>query len=89
MAARGNVAVRIPAALIAQAQAAAAQDDTSVEQFVCRAIEEKIAAIEQAKLLAERARRGSRDSFARLLAKAGTHAPRHGDDIPEGWLPDA
>jgi len=88
MAARSGVAVRVPAELIARAKAVAARDDSSVERFVCRAIEEKIAAMDQARLLADRADRGSRDSFARLLAKAGTRPPGQGDEPPRGWPPE-
>jgi hypothetical protein len=87
MAAIDDIAVRVPAALLSEAKTWAERDATSVEQFVRQAIERMIADRSDAQYFAERAARGSLADFDRLLAKAGTQAPRRGDEIPEGWLP--
>jgi hypothetical protein len=89
MASVNDIAVRVPAALLNEAKAWAERDATPVERFVQDAIEEKIVARREATYLAERAARGSLADFDRILAKAGTEPPRPGDELPDGWLPDA
>jgi predicted DNA-binding protein len=88
MASSVDVAVRVPAELMDEAKAWAERDATPVDQFIRHAIEQRIA-LREAAYLAERAARGSRDDFARILAKAGTEPPRPGDELPDGWLPGA
>jgi hypothetical protein len=86
MAAIDSFAIPVPEELIGAARTWAERDAVSVEQFVRRAIEETIAARQDAFYLADRASRGSVADLDRILAKAGTEPPAPGDEIPEGWV---
>lgn len=73
--------LRLPASIKAEAEKLAAEDGTSLNQFVATAVAEKLAALRTAAFFAGRAGKGNRDAFRRLLTREGGDAPRVGDEV--------
>ena len=61
----------------------AAKDGISVDQFYASAAAEKLAAIETADYIAQRAARADREAFLRVLAKVPDAEPEAWDRLPE------
>ncbi|MGB8841962.1 MAG: YlcI/YnfO family protein [Aliidongia sp.] len=74
--------LRLPASIKAEAERLAAEDGTSLNQFVATAVAEKLAALRTAAFFTGRAGKGDRETFRRLLTRAGGEAPRPGDEAP-------
>ena len=64
-----TVSFQIPDSLKSHIERLALADGISVEQFLTLAAAEKVAALDAGQYLAERAARGDRDAFLRVLAK--------------------
>ena len=77
-----TVSVQLPDSLHEKMQELAARDDISVDQFITVAVAEKMSALLTSGYLRERARRGSRSKFERVLAKVPDVAPVPGDEWP-------
>lgn len=77
--------LRLPASVKAEAERVAAEDGTSLNQFVATAVSEKLAAMRTATFFAERRGKGDRDTFRALLTRRGGQPPQSGDEVPEGW----
>lgn len=77
-----NYALRVQASLFAEVKKVAEQEGTTINQFINVAIAEKLATLRTESYFQERAARGDRKAFRRILNKAGTEAPRAGDERP-------
>ena len=74
--------LRLPASVKAEAEKLAAEDGTSLNQFVASAVAEKLAALRTAAFFTGRSGRGDRDAFRRLLTREGGEPPQPGDEAP-------
>jgi len=74
--------LRLPVSIKAEAEKLAAQEGTSLNQFVATAVAEKLAVLRTASYFAERKGRADWEAFDRLMARAGGEAPRPGDEMP-------
>jgi len=77
-----NYALRVQASLFAEVKKVADQEGTTINQFINVAIAEKLSALRTESYFQERAARGDRKAFRRILDKAGTETPRAGDERP-------
>jgi hypothetical protein len=79
-----SISLRLPESLHRQARALAEREDISINQLIATALAEKMAALMTGEYLAERAARGSRKKFDRVLKKVRAHdrAPVSGDELP-------
>jgi len=75
--------LRLPASIKAEAERLAAQDGTSLNQFVAAAVAEKIGALRAADYFAARKGRADREAFQRFMARDGGMPPQPGDEMPE------
>jgi hypothetical protein len=64
-----SISLRLPESLHKQARELAKKEDISINQLIATALAEKMAALMTGEYLAERARRGSRRKFDRVLRK--------------------
>lgn len=79
--------VNIPESLHRRAQSLAQDDGVPLDQFIATALAEKVAVLDADSYIRERAARGSREKFERVLAKVpdvepGEHdrlSPRNGE----------
>ncbi|HEY7878332.1 MAG TPA: toxin-antitoxin system HicB family antitoxin [Gemmatimonadaceae bacterium] len=76
------ISLRLPDSIHQKIKELAERDRTSINQFIATAAAEKVAALEAEQYLAERARRGQRQRFLELLAKAPAVEPEEIDRIP-------
>jgi hypothetical protein len=76
-----SISLRLPDSLHKQARELAERDNISINQLIATALAEKMAALLAGEYLAERARRGSRKKFSRVLKKVRDAAPDAGDEI--------
>jgi hypothetical protein len=74
--------LRLPVSIKAEAEKLAAQEGTSLNQFVATAVAEKLAVLRTASYFAERKGRADWEAFDRLMTRAGGEAPRPGDEMP-------
>ncbi|MDQ2667017.1 MAG: type II toxin-antitoxin system HicB family antitoxin [Gemmatimonadota bacterium] len=76
-----SISLRLPESLHRQARALAEREDISINQLIATALAEKMSALMTGEYLAERAARGSRQKFDRVLKKVTKigHAPVSGD----------
>jgi hypothetical protein len=74
--------LRLPASIKAEAERLAAQDGTSLNQFVASAVAEKVASLRTADFFAARKGRGDAAAFRRLMRRDGGEPPRAGDEMP-------
>ncbi len=78
-------ALRLPASVKAEAEKLAAEDGTSLNQFVATAVAEKVSALRTAQYFAERKGRADWAAFDRIMSRKGGEAPQAGDEIPQGF----
>jgi hypothetical protein len=76
-----NLSLRLPDSLHEKVRELAARDDISINQFIATAVAEKAAALLTVAYLAERAKRGDRSAFDRILARVPRVPPVPGDEI--------
>ena len=76
-----TLSLRLPESLHRKVRELAAREDISINQFIATAVAEKMAALLTSEYLAERARRGSRAKFERVLAKVRDVEPDPGDEL--------
>jgi hypothetical protein len=79
-----SISLRLPESLHRQARELAEREDISINQLIATALAEKMAALMTGEYLAERAARGSRRKYDRVLKKvrALDRAPVTGDELP-------
>jgi len=75
-----TLSLRLPDSLHEKVRELAAQDDISINQFIATAVAEKMAAFLTLDYLAERAARGNRAAFERVLRKVPARPPIPGDE---------
>ena len=75
MPAMSTISLRLPESLHERVRELAKKDDVSINQFITTALAEKMSALLTEEYLAQRAKRGSRRKFQRVLAKVGKTAP--------------
>lgn len=81
MATTSNYALRLLASLKAEAEKVAAEEGTTLNQFINVAVAEKLAALRTARYFEERASRAQPGAFDRLMKTAGDELPRLGDEV--------
>jgi hypothetical protein len=72
--------LRLPVSIKAEAEKLAAEEGTSLNQFVATAVAEKLAVLRTASYFAKRKGRADWDAFDRLMERTGGEAPRPGDE---------
>lgn len=83
MARTSNYALRLLTSLKAEAEKVAAEEGTTLNQFINVAVAEKLAALRTARSWKYRAVRADLAVFDQLLAHAGEEPPRPGDELPD------
>lgn len=78
-----TMSLRLPESLHEKVRELAEREGVSINQLVTTALAEKISALLTQEYLEERAARGSRDEFLRILDKVPHAAPDPGDELPE------
>ena len=78
-----NYALRLLTSLKAEAEKVAAEEGTTLNQFINVAVAEKLAALRTARYFQERAARADLAAFDRILEHAGAELPRSGDETPD------
>ncbi len=73
--------VNIPESLRRRAQSLAQSDGVPLDQFIATALAEKVAVLDADSYIRERAARGSREKFDRVLAKVPDVEPEELDRL--------
>ncbi len=73
--------VNIPESLRRRAQSLAQDDGVPLDQFIATALAEKVAVLDADSYIRERAVRGSREKFDRVLAKVPDVEPEEHDRL--------
>ncbi|MFQ5794466.1 MAG: toxin-antitoxin system HicB family antitoxin [Candidatus Bipolaricaulia bacterium] len=81
-----TLSVRLPNSLHKQLRELAKSEGISINQLIASAVAEKMAALMTADYLEERAQRGSREKFERVLAKVPDVEPEDFDRMPNKSL---
>lgn len=81
MARTSNYALRLLTSVKVEAEKVAAEEGTTLNQFINVAVAEKLAALRTAQYFQERAARADLAAFDRLLARAGNEPPQPGDEM--------
>jgi len=76
-----TLSLRLPDSLHKKVRELAAKDAISINQFIATAVAEKMSVLLTSAYLVERARRGSRAKFERVLAKVRDVPPLPGDNL--------
>lgn len=76
-----TMSLRLPESLHRKVRELAEQEGVSINQLVTTALAEKVAALMTVEYVAERASRGSRKEFERVLAKVKDRPPVRGDEL--------
>ena len=79
-----SYALRVPSSTMEELKKVAAEEGTSINQFINVAIAEKLAALRTAEYFRERAVRADMEAFWQILENAGTEEPRERDALPGG-----
>jgi hypothetical protein len=77
-----SLRVNIPESLRRRAEALAKDDGVPLDSFIASALAEKIAALDAEDYLRDRASRGSREKFERVLRKVPDSEPCEQDRLP-------
>jgi predicted transcriptional regulator len=75
------MSVRLPESLHREIKELAEAEGISMNQFIAMAAAEKISSLKTVKYLDERAERGSREKFDRVLAKVSSREPEAEDKL--------
>ena len=75
-----TISLRLPESLHKQARELAAQEGISINQLIATSLAEKMAALMTGEYLSERAQRGSRRKFERVLKKVRDCPPSPVDE---------
>ena len=78
-----TVSIKVPDSVKRHVERLAAKDGIAVDQFYATAAAEKLAALETADYIAQRAARADREAFLRVLAKAPDTEPEEWERLPE------
>lgn len=80
-----NYALRLPASLKKEVEKVAADDGSTLNQFIVSAVAEKLSALKTEEYFAKRAARANATAFDKLMTRTGGQPPQAGDEIPEGY----
>ena len=75
-----TISLRLPESLHRQARELAEKEGISINQLIATSLAEKMSALMTGEYLEERARRGSRKAFHRVLRKVKDREPVAGDE---------
>ena len=78
-----TMSLRLPESLHEKVRELAEREGVSINQLVTTALAEKISALLTQEYLEERAARGSREKYLRILDKVPDTQPDPGDELPE------
>jgi hypothetical protein len=78
-------ALRLPVSVKAEAEKLAAEEGTSLNQFVATAVAEKVSALRTARYFAEKKGRTDWDAFQRIMARTTGERPQPADEVPESY----
>lgn len=76
-----TISLRLPNSLHKRVREVAAMDDVSINQLITTAVAEKLAALHAQEYLEERASRGKRAAYERVLGKVRKRAPAAEDAL--------
>ncbi len=76
-----KIQINIPQSLYNQLNEIAEKEGVSIDQFVATAVAEKLSALMTEDYLGERARRGRREEFERVMAKVSEKEPPKYDKL--------
>lgn len=77
----GNYALRLLSSVKTEAEKVAAEEGTTLNQFINVAVAEKLSALRTERYFRERAERGHLSAFDSFLDGAGDEPPQPGDEI--------
>lgn len=77
-----TLSLRLPESLHRSVGELAREEGISINQLISTAVAEKLSALRTAEILGERASRGSRKAFERVLARVPSAAPLPEDELP-------
>jgi hypothetical protein len=77
------MSLRLPESLHRKVRELAEQEGVSINQFITTALAEKLSALMTVEYLEERAARGDRQRFERVLKKVKNRQPDPGDEIED------
>lgn len=80
-----NYALRLPASLKKEVERVAADDGTTLNQFIVSAVAEKLSALKTADYFQSRAARADLPRLEKLLARRSSESLREGDEIPPDY----
>jgi hypothetical protein len=78
-----TMSLRLPESLHEKARELAEREGISINQLVTTALAEKISALLTQEYFEERAARGSREEFLRILGRVPHGEPDPGEELPE------
>jgi hypothetical protein len=78
-----TLSLRLPESVHKKLAELAKEEGISLNQLLCSAAAEKLAALMTEEYLAERAKRGSLGKFKSVLAKVPKAKPMPGDELPD------
>ena len=73
--------LRMPKSLVAEVKEIALQDGTSLNQFICCAVAEKMSAMRAVRYIEKKAEKADEKAFYEIMAKTGNNPPIEGDEI--------
>jgi len=76
-----TISLRLPDSLHKRVRELAKKEEISINQFIATALAEKMSALLTSVYLEERAKRGSRRKFERVLAKVRNRKPDERDSL--------
>ena len=77
-----TISVRIPDSIYKRIKSLAKEEHLSINQFINSAVSEKLSAYQTEAYLDERAARGDRGKFQKVLGKVPDRPPVEGDELP-------
>ncbi len=75
------LSLRIPESLHKRARILANEDNISINQFITSALAEKLSALDTEKYLENRAKRGSKNKFLKVISKVPDVEPEEYDKL--------
>ncbi len=76
-----TISIRLPESLYKRAKELSVKENVSIDQLITLALAEKISALDTETYLQERAKRGSREKFLKVLEKVRDVAPEEHDRL--------
>ena len=76
-----TISIRLPESLFKRAKELSVKENVSIDQLITLALAEKISALDTETYLQERANRGSRDKFLKVLEKVRDVEPEEYDRL--------